>query len=71
MGQAADPFANASDEAILGRAACTLRRAAALEPGSVHRAIEWAKFDACMMELDRRAAAYVLARIREQDGGQG
>lgn len=61
-------YAGMTDAQVLARARTALKRASELPVGSVQRAIQWAAFDSAMAELDHRAVAFVLARLREGHG---
>jgi predicted exporter len=62
MGDARRPPLNELDEdELVRRARAAMARAAALPPGSIGRAIQWAAYDTVMAELDRRAIALVAS----------
>ena len=61
-----DPYETMTDIAVLEAARDALKRASALPEGTT-RIIAWAKFDAHMMELDRRAVRHVLAALRKEE----
>lgn len=65
MRSPADPYAGMDDTAVLARAVAFFKKAVSLPPGSIERAIQWAAYDTAKDELDRRVAAYMLARLRE------
>lgn len=60
-------YENMTDEEVLARAAGALRQRTELPIGSIEREIQRARFDAAMLELDRRVIHRILASIQEQD----
>ena len=62
-----DSFIGMTDTQVLDIAKSALALAETLTPGTKARAVAWARFDAAMAELTRRAMAHVLWRIHEQE----
>lgn len=60
-----DLYAGLTDEQVLARARDACKKASALKPRSVERAIQWAVFDGAMAELNHRAIRHILAKLKK------
>lgn len=59
------PYEGMTDAQVLARASNACKKASALAPGSIERAIQWAVFDGAMAELDQRAFRHILGKLKD------
>lgn len=66
MAMGDDPYSGLTDDQVLARAVTALRIVKSSPITSIQHGIQWAVYDACTAELNRRLIAHITEKLRDR-----